>query len=357
MTFSLNGISYSIEQLKKGHFKINTLFEESTLKFCEAWLNGKENFRIQTSGSTGIPKKISFTRKQLEASAKLTEAALQLKTGYNSLVCLDTKYIAGQMMLVRSFVTGMNIIAVEPGSNPFDQLTDEAGIDFAALVPYQVQAILNSKQSNRFNTVQKIIIGGAALNNDLIDQLQNYSCSFYATYGMTETISHIALQKLNGQGKQNYFHPLPSVKLKKDDRDCLTIFAPYVSEIEIITNDIVELNEDQSFTIIGRWDNVINSGGVKISPEAAEAKLRVIFNDLHLPNRFFIAGVPDEKLGTKVMLIIEGGSFSGSEIIELQSRFRVALPKYEIPKEIRFVFSFTQTETQKINRKKTLELL
>ncbi|HEY5826038.1 MAG TPA: AMP-binding protein [Cyclobacteriaceae bacterium] len=357
MTFLLNGVPYSPDQLKEGQFNFNTPFEESTLAFCKGWLNGKDHFEIQTSGSTGTPKKISFTRKQLEASAKLTETALSLKKEFNALVCLDTKYIAGQMMLVRSLVTGMSIIAVEPGSNPFDQVSSEVQIDFTALVPYQIQAILNSEQADHFNSIQKIIIGGAGISNDLVDELQDYPCSFYATYGMTETISHIALRKLNEKDKQDYFHPLPSVNLRKDERDCLIISAPHVSETEIVTNDIVELNEDQSFKILGRWDNVINSGGVKISPEPVEEKVKNLFNKLQLSNRFFLAGVPDEKLGMKVILVIEGKSFSESEVNKLHSELKKELSKYEIPKEVKFISSFIQTETQKINRKKTLELL
>ncbi len=356
MSFTLNGLSYSIHQLKDGHFTFNTPFEESTINFCKDWLNGRDQFEIQTSGSTGTPKKISFTREQLEASARLTENALQLKEGFNALVCLDTKYIAGQMMLVRSFVTGMNVIAVEPGSNPFEQISSELKIDFAALVPYQIQAILNSEHVQRFNAVQKIIIGGAAISNDLVDQLQNYSCSFYATYGMTETISHIALQKLNGEEKQEFFHPLPSVEVEKDGRGCLVIDASHVSKTKLITNDIVELNEDQSFRILGRWDNVINSGGVKISPELVEEKLKVIFNKLHLSNRFFITGMPDKKLGAKVVLVIEGDFLSEEKIGPLQNLFKKGLIKYEVPREIRFVDTFVQTETQKINRLKTIEL-
>lgn len=357
MTLFLNNHFYSLDDLKKGHFNFSSPFEESTLKFCQEWLNGRAHFEIQTSGSTGTPKKISFTRQQLEASAKLTEAALDLKRGFNALVCLDTKYIAGQMMLVRSFVTGMNIIAVEPSANPYESLSGEIQIDFVALVPYQIQAILKSKNRERFNSTKKIIIGGAALLPDLISQLQNYSCTFYATYGMTETISHIALQKLNGSDKQSQFRPLPTIRVEKDDRGCLVINAPHASTEKIITNDLVELNDDQSFKILGRWDNVINTGGVKISSEPLEEKIKLIFNALQLNNRFFIAGVADEKLGSKIVLVIEGESFSEQQLSSIQNQLKISLAKYEIPKELKFVASFIETDTQKVNRKKTLELL
>jgi O-succinylbenzoic acid--CoA ligase len=357
MVFFLNDKSYSISDLRTGAYQANTSFEKSTLDFCNDWLNEKKYFEIRTSGSTGAPKKISFARKQLEASAELTADALQLKKDFNALICLDTKYIAGQMMLVRSFVTGMNIIAIESSANPFDAISKELKIDFVALVPYQVQAILNSTHSSRFNSIRKIIIGGAPLNTDVIKQLQSYSCAFFATYGMTETISHIGLQKLNGKDRQTHFHPLRSIKLEKNERGCLVIHAPHVSKEKIVTNDLVELSNDQSFKIIGRWDNIINTGGVKISPEAVEEKIKKIFDELQLAYRFFVSGLPDEKLGTKVVLIIEGDPFTFDQQNSLERALKAQLAKYEIPKETKFVSDFIETETLKINRKETIKLL
>lgn len=357
MSIIVNGVAYSLDQLKKGEFHINTPFEKSTLEFCNEWLSGKELFEIQTSGSTGAPKQISFTRTQLEASAKLTEKAVQLKKGYTALVCLDTKYIAGQMMLVRSFVTGMNILAIEPSANPFQGLAKETSIDFVALVPYQIQAILASEEESWFNRIGKIIIGGAPFSPDHAERLQHYSCSFYATYGMTETLSNIALQKLNGEYRQDHFHPVSHVTIEKDGRGCLVANVPHASKDKIITNDLIELNADQSFKIIGRLDNLINTGGVKISPEVVENKIKRIFSELHIFHRFFIAGQPDQKLGNKIVLIIEGEPIQSTALDLLTFHLKSELLKYEIPKEISFISKFIETETQKVNRKKTLALL
>jgi O-succinylbenzoic acid--CoA ligase len=357
MKFSLNNKSYTIDQLKSGQFIYHSSFEESTLKFCNEWLNGRVHFETQTSGSTGPPRKILFTRAQLEQSAKLTATALSLQKGFNALICLDTKYIAGQMMLVRSFISEMNVIALEPCANPFHRLSRDVKVDFAALVPYQIYEVLSSPDSQQFNSIQKIIIGGAAIHSDLITSLQMYSCSFYATYGMTETISHIALQKLNGKARQNYFHPLPTIRLQQDERECLVIYAPHVSEDKIITNDIVQLEPDHSFRILGRYDNVINTGGVKISPESVEEKIKLIFTNGHLANRFFLGGVPDEKLGMKLILVIEGETFTDSKLNFITGQFKAKLLKYEIPKEVKFIRIFIETETQKVNRKKTLQLI
>ena len=353
ITLWLKGKTYSLEELKEGTIPSSTSFEESTLLFCKEWLNGKAAFEIQTSGSTGIPKKISFTRNQLEASAMLTAKALDLKNNFNALVCLDTKYIAGQMMLVRSFVTDMNIYAVEPSANPFAHLTTATKIDFVAMVPYQLQALLDTTHAYRLNDVHTIIIGGAATSSGLVERLQNYSCHCYATYGMTETISHIALRKLNGKNSEEYFHPLQSVHLTKDERDCLVIQAPHITEEQIVTNDLVELKEDQSFKVLGRWDNVINTGGVKISPEGVEEKIKSVFAQLALPNRFFLAAMPDEKLGSKVTLVIEGVAFSSSTLNSISEQLAKSLSRFEIPGDIKFIAAFTETDTQKINRKKT----
>jgi O-succinylbenzoic acid--CoA ligase len=353
----LTGKNFSFEEIKNTFKQNHNAFEESILNFCRDWLNGKTEFQIQTSGSTGNPKTISFTRAQLQASAKLTEEALQLRTGFNSLVCLDAKYIAGQMMLVRSLVTGMNIFAVAPTANPFQQIPNEIKIDFAALVPYQVQAILDSPYEYRFNEIKTIIIGGAPLPFSIQDRLQKFSCSFYATYGMTETISHIALQKLNGVDRQNFFVPLPLVRIKKDDRGCLVVTAPHVSGPEIITNDLVEINNDQSFKIIGRWDNVINSGGVKINPEKIEAAVGQAFSNCKIKNEYFITGMNDLKFGKTVNLIIEDEIWDETKKEMIESELKKALPKFELPKEIYFLKNFVRTASGKINRAATVNLL
>jgi o-succinylbenzoate---CoA ligase len=357
MDFCLNSIPYTYEELAKGSIRLNSAFERSTLAFCHSWLNNILHFDIRTSGSTGTPKVISFTRQQLEASARLTESALLLKKEYRALVCLPTEYIAGQMMLVRSLVTGMSIYATEPVANPFLTIPDNIRIDFAALVPYQLLAVLNSPVAYRLNEVKQIIIGGAPLALDVIDQLQSFSCSFYATYGMTETISHVALQRLNGPHRQHSFYPLSSIGFSKDERGCLVINAPHVSAEALVTNDLVDLRDDGSFAVLGRWDNVINTGGVKVLAEELERKIKVIFTRLQLLNRFFVAALPDKMLGEKVILVVEGESFSPTLLDQLSIRLKEELSRFELPKDIRFVSSFAETETQKLNRKKTLELI
>ena len=355
---NLNGIIYSFEQLKSGSFKSNlNLFEQITLNFCCDWLNQKQEFSLQTSGSTGSPKIITIARKQMEVSASLTIKALKLKPDYTALVCLDTKYIAGQMMLVRCLTYGMNIVAVDPSSNPFDKIYSSLSIDFAAFVPYQLRIILGSSSRPRFDKLKCAIIGGAPLDLITKKELQFFRCSFYATYGMTETISHVALQRLNGEQAQDYFEVLDNIKISKDERGCLTIHSAYLGKEKIITNDLVEVMDDTKFKWLGRWDNVINSGGVKVVPEKIELIVQEIFNSLQLSNQFFVAGLPDEKLTQKVTLIVEGNPFDEETKVKIIQGFEDKINTYERPKELIFIKRFINTENEKVRRADTLNLV
>jgi O-succinylbenzoic acid--CoA ligase len=352
----LKGKTYTTQQLTSGLPTGSfSKFEHDTLRFCHEWLNGKEDFQIETSGSTGQPKKIIITRDQMEASARLTAEALNLQSGYNALLALDPDYIAGKMMLVRSLVIGMNVIAIEPCADPLKGLEHEH-VDFAALVPYQVSTILQSASSvSVLDAIKVLIVGGAALDQQSIALLQPLNCNVFLTYGMTETISHVALQKINGKQKQDYFVALSGISLSKDERNCLVIDAKSLGLQLIKTNDVVNLLSATSFHWVGRWDNTINTGGVKVFPERIEKEIEKVFYQFSLPNRFFVAGLPDQLLGNKVALIIEGDldqEIFSKIIIALQS----ALTKYEMPREIRVILKFIETKTQKINRPHTLLL-
>lgn len=353
-SFVINDVAYSHHQIVSGNVNVSTNFEKSTFDFCQAWLSGQEQFKLSTSGSTGIPKEIIFSRDQLIASAKMTQTALSLKPGDTALVCLDTKYVAGQMMLVRSFIVGMNVIAVNPVANPLSAVRQNQKIDFAAFVPYQLQAILDTTPANLEN-VGVALIGGAPVNASTKKKIMNSNCQLYATYGMTETISHIALMKLNGTDNEASFNALEGVSIKLDDRGCLVINANFLNQ-PVVTNDLVQLISGHQFNWLGRWDNIINTGGVKVSPEKIENQLDTLFEELSLSNRFFIAPFPDPQLGEKVCLIVEGESLSLRVVEKLREVMKSKLSKYEAPKEIRFVRSFEETNTGKINRTKTINL-
>lgn len=349
----INGRKYSIEELKKGSNHIaRTPFEKTTLQFCRAWLSGQQHFIIHTSGSTGAPKEIQLEREAMKASAQMTIRALQLKPSETSLVCLDTQYIAGQMMLVRSLQNKMSMVAIEPTANPFKDINQP--VDFVALVPYQLETILD-QSPEKLSQVRCALVGGAGVSQFLQKKISRSKCAVYATYGMTETISHIALQRLNGDHPQDYFEALDQVRLRLDERGCLSIRTPYLSS-EIITNDLVELIDEKKFRWLGRIDHVINSGGVKIIPEKVEMVFEKILQSLLISNRFFIAGLPDKKWGQRVVVFMEGSSISDEDqhkMIEIASQ---KLGKYEVPQEFIFIHKFTEAANGKINRREVVSV-
>jgi O-succinylbenzoic acid--CoA ligase len=357
-TLWLNGRDVALADVLTGDLTslATTPFEESTLGFVRAWLHGDTTFTLHTSGSTGTPKPITVTRQQMLTSATLTARALGLMPGYTALVCLDTRYIAGKMMLVRCLTTGMRIVAVTPTANPLAALPANTTIDFTALVPYQVYTVLDSPGRTRLGAIRHTLIGGAALDPHALPALATLSGRFYATYGMTETISHIALQQLNGPDASSVFRALPGVTLTLDERECLVIHAPHVPQA-IVTNDLVQLIAFDSFQWLGRWDNVINSGGVKIIPEKVEEAVGAVLVGLNITRSFIVCGLPDPRLGHKLTLIVDGMEFTPRQWNVILAKLQEALPAYEVPKDHLSVPAFRYTDTGKIHRQKTIEIV
>ncbi|NJN77088.1 MAG: AMP-binding protein [Saprospiraceae bacterium] len=248
-----------------------TLWQQSFWHFLKSWFNNNDYIEVKTSGSTGTPKIIRLDKKRMVASAKATGKFFDLKPNDKALLCLPCDYIAGKMMVVRALVLGLNLYSVEPNGNPLESVANE-GFQFGAMIPLQV---LNSLQNheNRFNKIEKVIIGGGVVDNSLLQKLQTCENQCFATYGMTETITHVAVKTLNGMQKTNLYKALEKVEFSQDERQCLIINAPYLSENQIITNDIINLYSKSSFEWLGRFDNVINTGGIKVNPENIEAKI------------------------------------------------------------------------------------
>lgn len=348
----INGRDVLIQDIVKTAANPQTEFEASTFSFIRDWFTGTETFRQLTSGSTGDPKEITLSRDQMIASARTTEQALDLQTGWCALLCLNPSYIAGKMMLVRSFVTGMKVIAVEPSANPFLQLADHQTIDFSALVPSQIHDIVRSEKAGVLNGINTIIIGGAAMDSETRDKLWEFSCRFYATYGMTETLSHIALMALNGRTTSDYFTVLPGVAISQDIRGCLVIQSNHLPE-KITTNDLVEIKDATSFRWVGRWDNVINSGGVKVIPEKLETDIAKILIGLGIHQNFFVSSLPDQKLGNKIVLVIEHEV--GPSLLEnIRTMIKGKIRAQEVPKEMYTTKRFVYTESGKIDRSATI---
>lgn len=321
-------------------------WEKDIVDFLVEWDNDQEHVFVNSSGSTGTPKQIPLLKKDMVASAELTCAYFGLQKKNKVLLCLPSKYIAGKMMLVRAMVRNLNLISIKPESLP--KFSTDEKIDFAAMTPMQVKTILK-ESATLLNSISQLIIGGAPVDHFLENKLQDLSTNCYSTFGMTETITHVAVKKLNGIHKSNHFEGLKNITFSTGNSNNLIIEAPHLTNSYIVTNDLVELLDDNHFKWIGRKDNVINSGGIKISPEIVETKLANFFSK----NRFFITSQPDNILGEMVILVIESDEIKTPSELD----FYKFLEKYEVPKKIYYSHNFTETETGKINRKETLKTI
>lgn len=339
-----------------------TPYETDTLAFCRAWLSGQTDFMLHTSGSTGTPKPIQLTRAQMQASAYLTGQTLGLRAGDTALVCLNIHYVAGIMMLVRGLELGLPMTVIEPMGNPligFDPATTPFA--FTALVPLQLQTILASTPDKLpiLNGMKAILVGGAATSPALDQSLQRITAPVYATYGMTETVSHIALRRLNGPTKSDVFTALDGVVLGTDERGCLHIRSAATNFERIQTNDVVELPDGIHFRLLGRADTIINSGGVKIQPEQVEQLISDVLSQAGLFWRVIVVGRPDDWLGQRVTAIYE--IIDPMELSDFEAHqstiadaIRNQINPYAVPKDSFFSLdTFVETATGKIDRKAT----
>lgn len=340
-SFQLNGKRFSSsDEIIQNASNISNKYAN----FFKEWFSDDTHIIIKTSGSTGIPKNIQLQKAHIINSAIMTGDFFKLAPKTTALCCLPIEFIAGKMMLVRSLLLGWHLDIILPNSNPLASIDKE--YEFSAMIPLQV-----FKSLSKIHLIKKLILGGGVVSSSLIEKLQEVSTQVFATYGMTETITHIAIKKLNNfqitkSELESHYKTLSNVKVSKDSRNCLVIDAPKISSEIIITNDVVEIISQTEFIWKGRYDHIINSGGIKLYPEEIENKL---FSKLS--NRFFVAGIPDYGLGEKLILIIEG------EKIIINNEVFSLLSKFEIPKEIFFISKFIYTETGKIRRKETLRKL
>ncbi len=334
--FKMNGFHFTADDLCRvaySFIKEGEAYEKHIGIFILDWFDAHDYVAMHTSGTTGTPKAIRVPKQAMVNSAIATGEYFDLPAGTRALHCLPTQFVAGKMMLVRAFLLGWDVDLAAPSSNPLQK--NENKYDFAAMVPLQAQESIN-----QLSQIKKLILGGAKVNPELAKQLQSLPLEVFETYGMTETITHIAAKKVGDAG----FETLPDVTVSKDDRDCLVIHAPRVTDEPVVTNDVVEVINDTHFIWLGRHDNVINSGGIKLYPEQIEEKLAA-----HMQGRrFFITAKPNDVLGDKLVLAIEGDAF------ELNTAAFKALGKYEKPKEIVFVPKFTETGSGKLQREASL---
>lgn len=335
--FKLNGFHLNYDDMCRvaySFIKEGEEYEKHIGEFLLEWLDEDLFIEVQTSGTTGKPKLIRLEKLAMIQSALATGDYFDLEPGNTALLSLSAKYIAGKMMLVRAMILGLELDIATVDSKPLAHNDKE--YDFAAMVPLQVENSLK-----KLKNIKKLIIGGASLSKNLIQQLKKLKVNAFETYGMTETITHVAVRKIG----EETFKTLPNIKVSIDNRECLVIKAPKIMKEKVVTNDIVTLVSEHEFKWLGRYDNVINSGGVKLFPEQIEDKLQDLIMD-----RFFIASESDQVLGQKLILVVES-----EEKKEIDKAIFTSLDKFEKPKTIYFVDKFIETKTGKVNRLKTLE--
>ena len=322
-----------------------TEFEEKVISFLKEWYSDSKTVSVQTSGSTGTPKIFEIEKERMLHSAKMTCDILRLQKGDSALLCLPIEYISGKMMVVRAIERSLKLVIKTPSSTPLSDLNEE--IDFCAMSPLQVENSLD-----QIHFIKNIIIGGAAVSENLkkkITQTLKHSITqtlVYETYGMSETLSHIALKEIFPISEA-YFKVLGNVEISLDERKCLQIFAPKLNLERLQTNDLVELKNEREFRFLGRIDHVINSAGLKIYPEELESLVKK-----EISNELIFLGIKDERFGQKLILVIEGKK---TEMLENKLSTIIYPSKNHHPKEILFLEKFPRIPNGKIDRRKLNE--
>ena len=328
--------------------------------FLSEWNNDSDRVLVHTSGSTGKPKPMMVEKKRMLNSARITCDFLGLNPGDSALLCMSLDYIAGKMVVVRSIERHLHLISVSPSGHPLKDVNEE--ITFAAMVPMQVYNTLQvPEERERLSRIRHLIIGGGAIDAALEQELQSLpgDIAIWSTYGMTETLSHIALRRINGDEASEWYQPFDSVHISQTEEGCLVIDAPQVCAETLVTNDIVEIEpyiynkvEKLRFRIKGRKDNVICSGGIKIQIEEVETLLKP-----HLEKPFMLAKKKDGKFGEIAVLLSEDEDIKKVEATvrrllsdESEKSSDYKKYKYWIPKEFRYVEHLPLTETGKPKR-------
>ena len=328
----------------------NTAFELEVKNFLIEWFSSSETVDVATSGSTGIPKILKIEKEKMHNSAKMTCDFFDFKEGNSALLFLPIAYISGKMMLVRAIERKLILNITDPSTKPLINL--EGKIDFCAMTPLQVENSLD-----KIHFIKNLIIGGAQVSENLIlkitQKLKNVKTqpSIFETYGMSETLSHIALKEIYPNDNE-YFSILSDIKISTDERNCLKIYAPKLNSEVLQTNDVVEILDETHFKFLGRTDFIINSGGAKIHPEKLEIFLKSELLKFGIGNELIFASKKDEVLGEKLVLVIEGNE---NETIIQRINSIAFEKKFHKPKEILFLNRFPRSQNGKILRKVLLK--
>ena len=339
-------LRYNSENENLVDFRLD--FRKSLSDFLEEWNNDEPLVSVHTSGSTGAPKKLMVEKKRMIASAQATISFLGLRKGEKALLCMPLDFIGGKMVVIRALVAGLDLISVYPSGHPLDSLTQIP--DFAAMTPMQVyNSICIKGEREKLKKIKNLIIGGGAIDSKLEAELADFPNALWSTYGMTETLSHIALRRINGPDASQWYSPLGGVSVRLSETGTLIINAPEICDGELQTNDLACFNDKGQFKIIGRVDNIINTGGIKVQIEEVEKELKK-----WIELGFAISSKTDEKFGEIVVLVVEAKE--GEEIKSKINKAVSHLPKYWQPKKLYFVTHLPKTPTGKFDRAKIKEL-
>jgi O-succinylbenzoic acid--CoA ligase len=355
-TLLLNGQKLDKEGVKKFCTEVinnpdKPAWLKSVANFLCSWNDDSANIVLRTSGSTGSPKRIVVKKQHMVNSAAKTGEFLGLQSGDKALACLSADFIAGKMMFVRSMVLGLDLTMVEPAGNPLKDIDDDFA--FAAMVPLQVYQILQSDNGEqKLNRIKKLIIGGGPVADGLRERIKKLTNSTYSTYGMTETVTHIAMEILNGPAADGFLHTLPGVEISTGENDKLVVYAPDIADEPVRTNDIALKVSKSVFKIAGRFDNMIITGGMKVFPELVEKKI-----DKLIDKRFMITSVDDVKLGKKVIIVIEDEKWLQADVVRLVQQLSKVLDTHEKPKTIWFLPKFPKTDNGKIKRNEVKKII
>ncbi|MDR0881214.1 MAG: AMP-binding protein, partial [Candidatus Adiutrix sp.] len=357
-SITINGQVYRADEFASGGrpgWAEDWPFGAELSDFLRDWFEEGDGLTVWTSGSTGPPRAAPVSKESMWRSAGLTCTFLDLRAGQSALLCLPLNYIAGKMMVVRALWAGLDLWPMTPASNPLAALS--AAPDFAALTPMQVyESLADRRTAELLGRIGRVIIGGGAVDKGLAERLRPLPGAVYSSYGMTETLSHIALRRLSGPEAEDWYRPLPGIKLSLTARGTLVIEAPAVAETAVVTNDLAEIDPLGRFLILGRLDNIINTGGLKVRVEELEEILAPA-----LPAPFAITSAPDERLGQMVVLVLEGreperlAGMARSALERLIREHRLA--PFQKPRRIVTVESLPRTETGKPARQRIAGLL
>lgn len=336
------------------------VLEELSLKAIPTWFLPAFNFLKEyqnskvlfftSSGTTGSPKKFNFDKKQIAYSAELTLSFFDLKHGDKVLLPLSCNYVAGKMMLCRAIVGKLNLSCIEPTNNPLQQLNDDDHFKFCPLVPLQLNSIFDSELAKKIKKLGTILLGGAEFRTAIKDKLLAYQVEAWSSFGMTETLTHFALKQISPNTESSY-SCIGDYTVDKDNDSCLVVKNSKMFTEGLFCNDVIECIDITHFNWIGRRDNVVNSGGIKLFPEQIEAKIKGV-----LPPElsFVLIGIPDVILGTKLVFVSENNRILMANEIQV---IKSILSTYEFPKEFKRVDAFVRTESGKIIRRALPSLL